>query len=65
MKYQLPSEDLDSLISLTTDEDLEHMIDECNGISDNSKIRLFLFPRNSESVRGSLLSRLRRLDRCF
>ncbi|KAJ6429811.1 hypothetical protein OIU84_021254 [Salix udensis] len=28
LKYQLPSEDLDSLISVTTDEDLENMIDD-------------------------------------
>ncbi|PWA96884.1 octicosapeptide/Phox/Bem1p family protein (chloroplast) [Artemisia annua] len=49
MKYQLPFEDLDSLITVTSDEDLEHMIDEYNCIGD-AKIRLFLFPRNSDSV---------------
>lgn len=28
LKYQLPNEDLDSLVSITTDEDLENMIEE-------------------------------------
>ncbi|GMI90172.1 PIGMENT DEFECTIVE 331 [Hibiscus trionum] len=51
LKYQLPSEDLDSLISVTTDEDLENMIDEydrtCSQTTSSSKssrIRLFIFP---------------------
>ncbi|KVH96264.1 Phox/Bem1p [Cynara cardunculus var. scolymus] len=63
LKYQLPSEDLDSLISVTTDEDLENMIDEyerLNSSSDvnkSSRLRLFLFPTKPESVSsiGSLL----------
>ncbi|KAK9064573.1 hypothetical protein SSX86_015955 [Deinandra increscens subsp. villosa] len=63
LKYQLPSEDLDSLISVTTDEDLENMIEEyerLNSSSDANKsarIRLFLFPTKPESVSsiGSLL----------
>ncbi|KAL8248520.1 hypothetical protein R6Q59_005388 [Mikania micrantha] len=63
LKYQLPSEDLDSLISVTTEEDLENMIDEyerLNSASDtnkSSRIRLFLFPTKPESVSsiGSLL----------
>jgi hypothetical protein len=32
LKYQLPNEDLDSLISVSTDEDLENMIDEYDRI---------------------------------
>ncbi|PQP96648.1 uncharacterized protein Pyn_39358 [Prunus yedoensis var. nudiflora] len=52
LKYQLPSEDLDSLISVTTDEDLDNMIDEydrtatnnSNSSSKPSRLRLFLFP---------------------
>ncbi|KAK7293305.1 hypothetical protein RJT34_16168 [Clitoria ternatea] len=52
LKYQLPTEDLDSLVSLTTDEDFQNMIDEYDNriaadSSSNSKpsrIRLFLFP---------------------
>ncbi|KAK1423100.1 hypothetical protein QVD17_18395 [Tagetes erecta] len=63
LKYQLPSEDLDSLISVTTDEDLENMIDEyerLNSTSDvnkSARLRLFLFPTKPESVSsiGSLL----------
>ncbi|XP_022733488.1 protein eyes shut-like [Durio zibethinus] len=57
LKYQLPSEDLDSLISVTTNEDLENMIDEydrtCSQTTPSSKssrIRLFLFPLNPEGI---------------
>ncbi|XP_039035426.1 dendritic arbor reduction protein 1-like isoform X1 [Hibiscus syriacus] len=57
LKYQLPSEDLDSLISVTTDEDLENMIEEydrtCSQTTSSSKssrIRLFLFPLNPEEI---------------
>ncbi|XP_022775935.1 protein eyes shut [Durio zibethinus] len=60
LKYQLPSEDLDSLISVTTDEDLENMIDEydrtCSQTTSSSKssrIRLFLFPLNPEGSPAS------------
>ena len=54
LKYQLPSEDLDSLISVTTDEDLENMIDEYDRTNSNngpkpSRLRLFLFPLKPES----------------
>ncbi|WOH07669.1 hypothetical protein DCAR_0727102 [Daucus carota subsp. sativus] len=62
LKYQLPSEDLDSLISVTTDEDLENMVEEYDRLSDNSagkssRLRLFLFPVKPESGSsiGSLL----------
>ncbi|KAJ9554290.1 hypothetical protein OSB04_018335 [Centaurea solstitialis] len=53
LKYQLPSEDLDSLISVTTDEDLENMIEEyerLNSLSKSSRLRLFIFPAKPESV---------------
>ncbi|XVF02218.1 hypothetical protein REPUB_Repub04eG0156700 [Reevesia pubescens] len=60
LKYQLPSEDLDSLISVTTDEDLENMIDEYDRMcsqttssSKSSRIRLFIFPINSEGTPAS------------
>ncbi|XP_076915796.1 uncharacterized protein LOC143575264 [Bidens hawaiensis] len=54
VKYQLPTEDLDSLISVTTDEDLENMIEEYERINSvdvtkSSRIRLFLFPTKPES----------------
>ncbi|TYK28451.1 ataxin-2-like protein [Cucumis melo var. makuwa] len=62
LKYQLPHEDLDSLISIATDEDLENMIEEYDRITMASpskplRIRLFLFfikPETAASM-GSLL----------
>ncbi|KAF9587484.1 hypothetical protein IFM89_003423 [Coptis chinensis] len=70
VKYQLPSEDLDALISVTTDEDVENMMDEYDRLilSGNSKVarlRLFLFPAgvsraNSISSISSLLDGSRR-----
>ncbi|KAK1433232.1 hypothetical protein QVD17_10141 [Tagetes erecta] len=57
LKYQLPNEDLDSLISITTDEDLHNMLEEHDRIVTSptpSRIRLFLFPTRPESL-GSLL----------
>ncbi|KAK4843023.1 hypothetical protein QYF36_002942 [Acer negundo] len=58
LKYQLPNEDLDSLVSLTTDEDLENMIEEYDRlISSSTRIRLFIFfnkPETTASM-GSLL----------
>lgn len=70
LKYQLPNEDLDSLISVSTDEDLDNMIEEYDRIlasaaaagvsssSSSSRLRLFLFPPSkpeSASSIGSLL----------
>ncbi|KAL5972967.1 hypothetical protein ACLOJK_039774 [Asimina triloba] len=66
VKYQLPNEDLDSLISVTTDEDVENMIEEYDRLlaqtssAPNSKtvqrLRLFLFPsRSPASSISSLL----------
>ncbi|KAJ8564742.1 hypothetical protein K7X08_001202 [Anisodus acutangulus] len=58
LKYQLPNEDLDSLISVTTDEDLENMIEEYDRVTKTSRIRVFLFTSefdNSVSSIGSLL----------
>ena len=50
-KYQLPGEDLDALISVTNDEDLEHMMLEYDRLLRNSakpaRLRLFLFVVNS------------------
>lgn len=46
IKYQLPGEDLDALVSVSCDEDLQNMMEECNvlGIGEGShKLRLFLF----------------------
>ncbi|XP_061368199.1 uncharacterized protein LOC133311201 [Gastrolobium bilobum] len=57
LKYQLPSEDLDSLVSVTTDEDLDNMIDEydhrtLSSSSKPSRIRLFLFPAQPNSLQS-------------
>ncbi|XP_043703055.1 uncharacterized protein LOC122653178 [Telopea speciosissima] len=46
IKYQLPGEDLDALVSVSCDEDLQNMIEECNVIADgegSQKLRMFLF----------------------
>ncbi|KAJ0085692.1 hypothetical protein Patl1_08713 [Pistacia atlantica] len=49
-KYQLPGEDLDALISVTNDEDLDHMMLEYDRLVRASpkpaRLRLFLFPLN-------------------
>ncbi|RAL39620.1 hypothetical protein DM860_003153 [Cuscuta australis] len=49
-KYQLPGEDLDALISVTTDDDLEHMMHEYDRLYRASpkpaRLRLFIFPSN-------------------
>ncbi|CAL9118510.1 unnamed protein product [Musa textilis] len=73
LKYQLPNEDLDSLISVTTDEDLENMIEELDRISAataapassigggsarSPRLRLFLFPSISDSVPSSAIGSL-------
>lgn len=67
LKYQLPNEDLDSLISVTTDEDLDNMIEEYDRTTSasatalkacsTSRLRMFLFfskPETAASM-GSLL----------
>lgn len=50
-KYQLPGEDLDALISVTNDEDLEHMMLEYDRLHRSSakpaRLRLFTFPLNA------------------
>ncbi|XP_050237233.1 uncharacterized protein LOC126686958 [Mercurialis annua] len=54
LKYQLPNEELDSLVSVTTDEDLDNMIEEYDRAA---RIRLFIFfnkPETAASM-GSLL----------
>ncbi|KAL6007592.1 hypothetical protein ACLOJK_033091 [Asimina triloba] len=60
LKYQLPNEDLDSLISIATDEDLDNMIEEydrlCSsapaiGVANKSaRIRLFVFASKPDVV---------------
>ncbi|KAI5076157.1 hypothetical protein GOP47_0008222 [Adiantum capillus-veneris] len=46
LKYQLPEEDLDALVSVSSDEDLENMMEECDRLSAGeglSKLRVFVF----------------------
>ncbi|KAK1646596.1 hypothetical protein QYE76_064401 [Lolium multiflorum] len=53
LKYKLPNEDLNSLISVSTDEDLDNLFEEYDRVtatsSRTSRIRLFLFPAKPES----------------
>ncbi|KAF8100964.1 hypothetical protein N665_0212s0008 [Sinapis alba] len=44
IKYQLPGEDLDALVSVSSDEDLQNMMEECNvfGNGGSEKARMFL-----------------------
>lgn len=62
IKYQLPGEDLDALVSVSSDEDLQNMMEECKVLDDggSQKLRMFLFSNNDlddsqlglESVEG-------------
>ncbi|OMO92371.1 Phox/Bem1p [Corchorus olitorius] len=44
IKYQLPGEDLDALVSVSCNEDLQNMMEECNVLGDggSQKPRIFL-----------------------
>lgn len=69
LKYQLPSEDLDSLISVTTDEDLENMIEEYERTTSNyqkpCRLRLFLFQQKLESSQSVLETKTIKSDEWF
>ncbi|KAK8518910.1 hypothetical protein V6N13_017826 [Hibiscus sabdariffa] len=56
-KYQLPGEDLDALISVTNDDDLEHMMHEYDRLyrasAKPARMRLFVFPPNGPASFGS------------
>ncbi|KAM1350305.1 hypothetical protein ACFX2F_004273 [Malus domestica] len=46
IKYQLPGEELDALVSVSCDEDLQNMMEEWNEVEDKEgpqKLRMFLF----------------------
>lgn len=52
LKFQLPTEDLDALVSIKSDEDLENLLEEYERLE--VKVRAFLFPLNpNASVRGT------------
>ncbi|CAI0392711.1 unnamed protein product [Linum tenue] len=48
IKYQLPGEDLDALVSVSCDEDLQNMMEECSVLDDggSQKPRMFIFSSN-------------------
>ncbi|KAF3793372.1 Serine/threonine-protein kinase [Nymphaea thermarum] len=49
VKYQLPGEDLDALVSVTCDEDLQNMMDEwlgTEGLEGSHKLRIFLLSQS-------------------
>ncbi|KAL3634417.1 hypothetical protein CASFOL_021471 [Castilleja foliolosa] len=63
IKYQLPGEDLDALISVSSDEDLHHMIDEYYDLERKSqRLRIFLIScgdvegPSSSDTRGKQIS---------
>ncbi|KAB2082089.1 hypothetical protein ES319_A05G174800v1 [Gossypium barbadense] len=63
VKYQLPNEDLDALISVTTDEDLENMMEEYDRLAQNhnprlARLRVFLFSKGDDDSRPSSINSL-------
>lgn len=56
-RYQLPGEDLDALISVTNDDDLEHMMHEHDRLYRSSarpaRLRLFIFPASPSTSTDS------------
>ncbi|KAL5781493.1 hypothetical protein ACOSP7_006522 [Xanthoceras sorbifolium] len=60
IKYQLPGEDLDALISVCSDEDLQHMIEEyqeLERIGGSQRLRIFLVPSGEPESPSSLEGR--------
>ncbi|TYI70628.1 hypothetical protein E1A91_D08G234800v1 [Gossypium mustelinum] len=62
IKYQLPGEDLDALISVSSDEDLQNMMEEFNGLEKlegSQRLRIFLIPfgesENAPSLEASTI----------
>ncbi|GMI76177.1 hypothetical protein HRI_001287000 [Hibiscus trionum] len=57
IKYQLPGEDLDALISVSSDEDLQNLIEEYNGLEKlegSQRLRIFLIPLGESESASSL-----------
>ncbi|CAK9256287.1 unnamed protein product [Sphagnum jensenii] len=53
LKYQLPDEELDALVSVSSDEDLENMMEEYDKLEGSdgfSRLRIFLFPAISQDM---------------
>ncbi|KAL1294877.1 hypothetical protein HN51_055716 [Arachis hypogaea] len=56
IRYQLPGEDLDALISVCSDEDLHHMIEEYEELEragGSNRLRIFLIPLTEAETPGS------------
>ncbi|BBN18896.1 protein MpPRAF [Marchantia polymorpha subsp. ruderalis] len=51
-KYQLPDEDLDALVTVSSDEDLENMMEEYDKLEadGSSRLRVFLFPADQDAT---------------
>ncbi|KAK8557587.1 hypothetical protein V6N13_007946 [Hibiscus sabdariffa] len=59
IKYQPPSEELDALISISSDEDLRNMIEEYRGLEKlkgSKRLRIFLIPNDKSGTASSLNS---------
>lgn len=58
VKYQLPGEDLDALVSVSCDEDLQNMMEECSSLMSgegSKRFRIFLFSLSDlDDVNNSL-----------
>lgn len=57
IKYQLPGEDLDALISVSSDEDIQNMIEEYHGLEETAasqRLRIFLIPLSELENTGTL-----------
>lgn len=53
IKYQLPGEDLDALISVSSDEDLQNMIEEYQAVEKlggSQRVRIFLVPLSESEI---------------
>ncbi|KAF0909892.1 hypothetical protein E2562_000202 [Oryza meyeriana var. granulata] len=61
LRCQLPTEDLDALVSVTSDDDLANLLEEYDAASrdrlQSLKIRAFLFPRTTTTTPPPPLSR--------
>ncbi|KAK7338882.1 hypothetical protein VNO77_19516 [Canavalia gladiata] len=66
IKYQLPGEDLDALISVSSDEDLQNMKEEYHGVErleGSQKLRIFLVPLGeSEETSSTEMSVVQQSD---
>lgn len=69
LKYQLPNEDLDALISISCDEDVENMMDEyerLQAIEGSNRLRIFLFSSTEyESAHVSSPVDIRNTDQIY